>query len=132
MIAEGTFAVADFTPLHTVTEIVTALPAGYSTMIKTYSGDVEGRSITQFTAAFDPASGTGTYVALESFEGLLAGKTGAFNFVHSASTTGSDRENYYGLIVPHSGTGELATIAGTAELRIEADGTHRMSFDYTL
>ena len=132
MIAEGTFEVSDFTPGDTVAAIVTALPTGHSTMRKTYSGAVDGHSLTQFSAAFDQARGVGTYVALESFEGTLDGRSGAFNFLHSASTTGSDRTDYVGRIVPESGTGELATIAGQAELRIDPDGTHVIRFDYTL
>ncbi|NYE93912.1 hypothetical protein FHU41_000133 [Psychromicrobium silvestre] len=132
MISESIFTVSDFTPVDTVTEIVSALPAGYARMNKTYSGEVVGRSITQFTSAFDQDSGTGSYFALETFEGTVAGKSGVFAFLHSASTTGSDRSDEFSLIVPHSGTGELTGIAGNVQLIIDDDGTHRMIFDYTL
>jgi hypothetical protein len=71
-------------------------------------------------------------VALESFEGSLDGRTGTFNFVHSASTGGSDRTNEFFLIVPASGTGDLAGITGSGGLSIDADGTHRIWFDYDL
>ena len=101
-------------------------------MRKTYAGDVQGRSLTQFTSAFDQATGVGTYVAMESFEGTVDGRRGAFNFVHAASTSGSDRSNEFGLIVPGSGTDELAGIEGTVSLRIDSDGTHRMDFDHNL
>jgi hypothetical protein len=101
-------------------------------MAKTYVGDVAGRSITQFTSAFDQQRGVGTYVALESFEGTVDGRRGAFNFVHAASTNGTDRFNEYGIIVPDSGTDELAGITGTVRLRIDADGTHHMDFDHDL
>ena len=56
-------------------------------MEKQFEGAVAGRSATLFTAAFDQATGVGTYVAMESFEGTVDGREGAFNFVHSASTT---------------------------------------------
>src|SRR3954471_4502985 len=82
--------------------------------------------------AFDQSSGVGTYVALESFEGVVAGRRGSFKFVHAASTSGADRSNEYGLIVPGSGTDELAGIEGTVRLRVDADGTHRMDFDHNL
>ena len=112
--------------------ITTALPVGIATMRKRYTGDVSGRSATLFTAAFDQASGVGTYVAMESFEGSLNGAGGSFNFVHSATTTGADRGDEYFLIVPSSGTGELAGISGTGGLTIDAEGTHRVWFEYGL
>ena len=132
--ASGTFAVASFTPTSVTPEptVVTALPVGVSTMEKTYDGEVTGRSATLFTAAFDQESGVGTYIAMESFEGALRGRTGSFNYVHSASTTGADRSGEYFAIVPGSGTGELAGISGSGGMSVDGDGTHRVWFDYEL
>ncbi|KHD75839.1 DUF3224 domain-containing protein [Actinoplanes utahensis] len=133
MRATGTFDVTDFTPAPVpASEIKTGLPVGFATMRKTFTGDVEGRSETLFTAAFDPVIGTGTYVAMESFEGSVAGTAGTFNFVHSATTTGADRQAEFLTIVPASGTGGLAGIRGTGSLAVDDDGTHRISFDYDL
>src|ERR1700744_3227808 len=134
MRTSGTFSVKAFTPaaVTPTPAITTALPVGVATMEKSYEGDVAGRSATIFTSAFDQATGVGTYVALESFEGSVDGRAGAFNFVHSASTSGADRAAEYFVIVPASGTGELAGLAGTGGLEIDADGTHRMWLDYQL
>jgi hypothetical protein len=133
MRATGTFAVADFTAAPVPAgEIKTGLPVGVATMRKTFAGEISGRSETLFTAAFDPAGGTGTYVAMESFEGSVAGRAGTFNFVHSATTTGTDRQAEFLTIVPASGTGELAGITGTGGLAVDEDGTHRIWFDYDL
>lgn len=85
-----------------------------------------------FTAAYDQESGVGTYVAMESFEGSLHGRSGAFNFVHSATTSGSDRSAEFFHIVPASGTGDLAGISGTGGLAVDADGTHRIWLEYEL
>lgn len=52
--------------------------------------------------------------------------------MHAASTSGADRANEYGLIVPGSGTDELAGIAGTVRLHVDSDGTHRMHFEHNL
>src|SRR5690349_19950560 len=101
-------------------------------MRRTYADDVAGRSVTQFTSALDQDSGVGTYVAMELFAGTVAGRRGTFNFVHAASTTGTERANEHSLIVPGSGTGELTGIAGTARLHIDEDGTHRLDFDDNL
>jgi len=126
MRATGTFEVADFTPAPVPAPgIKTGLPVGVATMRKTFTGEVAGRSETLFTAAFDPASGTGTYVALESFEGSLGGRAGAFNFVHSATTTGTDRQAEFLTLVPGSGTGELTGIHGTGSLTADHPGQSR-------
>jgi hypothetical protein len=101
-------------------------------MEKSFTGAVTGRSATLFTAAYDQATGVGTYVAMESFEGTLSGRAGAFNFTHGATTLGGDRQHEHFVIVPSSGTGELAGISGTGGMAIDADGTHRMWFDYAL
>ncbi|WP_231591315.1 DUF3224 domain-containing protein [Saccharothrix sp. ST-888] len=61
---------------------------------------------------------TGTYVAMESFEGSLLGHSGAFNFAHSATTSGGDRTAEFFTVVPGSGTGELTGIVGTGGIDI--------------
>jgi hypothetical protein len=133
--ATGVFRVETFAPANLdppAAAIETALPVGVATMHKRYEGEVSGESATVFASAFDQTAGVGTYVALESFAGALHGAEGAFNFVHSASTSGSDRTGEYFVIVPSSGTGELAAIRGTGGMAIDADGTHRVWFDYEL
>lgn len=57
---------------------------------------------------------------MEAFEGSLNGTSGSFNFVHTASTTGSDRTDEHFAIVPSSGTGDLAGIGD----RRHRDGSH--------
>lgn len=134
MRADGTFSVQSFTPTELTPEpaVATALPVGVATMEKRYEGEVTGRSATLFTAAFDQTTGVGTYVAMESFEGSLNGLEGAFNFVHSATTSGGDRSAEFFAVVPSSGTGALAGITGTGGLAVEADGTHRVWFEYEI
>src|ERR1700759_456486 len=127
MRASGAFEVADFTAAQVpAPDVKTGLPVGVSTMRKTFTGDVRGRSVTLFTAAFDPGTNTGTYVALESFEGSIDGHDGAFNFAHSATTLGEGRAAEFLTIVPSSGTGALTGIRGTGGLTVDEDGTHRI------
>ncbi|MFD6495165.1 DUF3224 domain-containing protein [Streptomyces sp. NPDC060188] len=134
MRATGTFTVKAFVPteLRPTPTVSTALPVGVATMEKLFEGEVSGRSATLFTAAFDQSTGVGTYVAMESFEGSLCGRTGSFNFVHSATTTGTDRTAEFFTIVPASGTAELAGIHGAGGMTVDADGTHRIWFDHEL
>ncbi|MFS4093560.1 DUF3224 domain-containing protein [Streptomyces sp. AF1A] len=134
MRASGTFTVTAFVPTGLTPEpaVATGLPVGMATMEKQFDGEVAGRSATLFTAAYDQTTGVGTYVAMESFEGSLCGRAGAFNFVHSATTSGTDRAAEFFTIVPTSGTGGLAGISGAGGLAVDADGTHRIWFDYQL
>jgi len=134
MISEGTFTVSGFAgvPVEQERPVTTALGVGVATMAKEYAGGIAGRSTTLFTSAFDPELGVGTYVAMESFEGELDGRAGSFNYVHAASTRGTDRFDEHLAIVPSSGTGELAGIAGTGAITVDADGIHRLRLEYTL
>lgn len=133
--ASGIFSVASFVPSAlepAPIDVPTGLPVAVAVMEKTYEGDVAGRSATIFVSAFDQARGVGTYVAMESFAGALNATEGAFNFVHSAATTGSDRGEEHFAIVAGSGTGALAGIRGGGGMTVDADGTHRVWFDYEL
>lgn len=134
MRAESTFTVASFTPSGVEPEpaVATGLPVSIAWIEKQVSGAAEGRSVAVFTAAFDQATGTGTYVAMESFEGLLDGRTGAFNFAHSATTGGSDRSDELFVIVPQSGTGDFVGIVGGGGMAVDDDGTHQIWFEYEL
>ena len=125
-----TFRVVDFTPVEHAPEIQVGVDVGHAHMVKEYDGAIAGRSATQFSFAYDDATNTGTYVATESFQGTVDGRAGTFAFVHSATTRGGAREHEFFVIVPGSGTGELAGITGTGELHIDEDGTHRIVLDY--
>lgn len=135
MRAEGTFHVSSFVPAEiqpSPAAIEVGIPVGTAVMEKQYEGGVSGRSATVFTSAFDMGAGVGTYVAMESFEGRLGDRTGGFAYVHSATTTGSDRRYELFVIVPSSGVGELAGITGGGGMSVEPDDTHRVWFDYEL
>lgn len=131
----GEFRVSSFTPSAlnpSPIDVPTGLPTSVATMETHYQGQVTGRSATIFTSAFDHQRGVGTYVAMESFDGSLDGVTGTFNFVHGATTSGSDRTDEHFLIVPFSGTGDLASIRGSGGVAIDDDGVHRIWFDFEL
>ena len=135
MRAEGTFTVDSFVPASVApppAAIEVGLPVGTAVMEKVYEGDVSGRSATIFTSAFDMGKSVGTYVALETFEGRLGERSGGFAYVHSATTTGSDRRNELFVIVPSSGVGELAGISGGGGMAVDPDDTHRVWFDFDL
>ena len=77
------------------------------------------------------AAGTsGAYVALEAVTGSLEGKKGTFVLMHSATMT-QGVPALSVTVLPGSGTGELAGLAGKMDILI-ANGKHSYVFDYTL
>lgn len=134
MRAEGTFTVTSFVPTDLAQEpaVSTGVPVGVARIVKEFAGGVTGRSSTLFTAAYDQATNVGTYVAMESFEGGLLDRAGAFNFAHASTTTGTNSGADFFVIVPGSGTGDLAGITGDGGLSVDADGTHRIWFEFEL
>jgi len=134
MRAEATFTVAEFVPATISPEpaVTARLPIGVAVMQKQFEGELSGRSATVFTSVFDQATGVGTYAAVEAFEGSLGERSGAFNFVHSATTSGSDRSAELLVIVPSSGSGELAGISGSGGITVDEAGVHRIWLSYDL
>jgi hypothetical protein len=127
-----TFIVTEFSPTEEELDVDTALPTGLAKITKRFSGAIEGHSQALFASAFDPTHG-GTYVALESFDGLVDGRRGSFSFAHAA-TTGPDggREDAWFRIVSGSGTGELTGIHGSGDIQIDDNGTHHLNLSYDL
>lgn len=136
MRAEGVFTVEAWEPqelpvLAETDAVETATPVGLALMRKVFHGAIEGWSQTHFLAAFDQGTGMGTYLAMESFTGSIDSRTGTLNIAHSATTTGADRGHELVVIVPGSGTGELAGLTGGGRLVIDPDGTHHLVLDYS-
>lgn len=66
---------------------------------------------------------------MESLEESLGDRSGTFNHVHSAATTGADRVREFFSIVEGSGTGALASLRDSRGMQVDADGRHRVWFD---
>ncbi|MDR3764055.1 MAG: DUF3224 domain-containing protein [Acidobacteriota bacterium] len=97
---------------------------------KVIDGDLKATTKGEMFSAGDPKQGTAGYVAMEMVTGTLNGRQGSFALQHSATMDASGRKMTV-LIVPGSGTGELAGIAGTFEIIIEG-GKHSYDLTYTL
>ena len=138
MHASATFTVSDWTPVEPPTQvgdvpmIATGASAGLAHMVKTFDGDLVGRSITWFLGCLNESTGAGSYAALEAVDARLHGRSGRFNLVHAASTHGTDRYDEHLTIVPDSGAGELAGIRGSGTIVVAEDGTHHLELDYSL
>lgn len=121
--ARGTFEVS-IEPLDSHEATV-----GRMTIDKRFSGQLTGGSRGEMLAHRTAVAGSAGYVAMELVTGTLNGKAGGFVLQHTGSM---DRgaPSLSITIVPDSGTGELAGIAGKLELTI-TDGKHYYDIQYT-
>lgn len=127
MIARGTFDVT-LTPAPADSAAGTGI--GRMTIAKTFHGDLSGTSVGEMLASMSPVQGSAGYVAFERVSGTLAGRKGSFVLQHSGRMSRGAQELTIE-VVPDSGTGELAGLAGTMTIRI-TDGRHDYELDYTL
>jgi hypothetical protein len=98
---------------------------------KRFHGDLEATSKgTMLAAGTGAKNSSGGYVALEIVTGTLKGRTGTFVLQHSA-TMSRGVPQLSVIVVPDSGTGQLAGLAGKMNINI-ADGKHSYDFEYTL
>jgi hypothetical protein len=97
---------------------------------KQYHGDLDGSSKGQMLAA-GSAKSSGVYVAIETFTGTLKGKAGSFALHHTGVMT-KNSPSLSISVIPDSGTGDLAGIAGKMNIIIAPDGKHSYDFEYTV
>jgi hypothetical protein len=97
---------------------------------KTFHGDLSGTSQGEMLAAGSPVQGSAGYVAIERVSGTLQGRTGSFILQHSG-TLNRGAPQLSITVVPDTGTGELAGLAGKLAVDIRA-GVHYYDFEYTL
>ena len=128
MRAEGTFEVKT-SPLA-ADEATLGTAIGRFALDKHYHGDLSAASRGEMMGAGSLAAGTAGYVAMEEVAGTLQGRSGSFALQHMGSMEAGTVELSV-KVVPGSGTGELAGIAGTLTIAIAA-GKHTYAFDYTL
>lgn len=98
---------------------------------KQWDGGLVGTSSGVLLSAGDPTSGNAGYVALELFTGRVDDHDGSFVLQQFGSLTAGEDVLHYE-IVPGSGGGELAGIAGTIQLIIAEDGSHHVTLNYEL
>lgn len=97
---------------------------------KVFSGDISGEGKGEMLAARTAVEGSAAYVAIEAFSGSVHGRAGGFVLAHRGWMERGAQDLLIE-VVPDSGTGALAGIAGRLGIRIE-DGVHHYDFDYTL
>jgi hypothetical protein len=103
---------------------------GRMALDKQYRGDLEAVGKGEMLAIRTAVEGSAGYVAMEHVEGMLHGRHGAFALQHSGSMM-RGAPTLVIMVVPDSGTGELAGLAGTLAIVI-VEGKHSYEFNYTL
>ncbi len=96
---------------------------------KKFHGDLEATSQGQMLAV-QTMNGSAGYVAMERVTAQLHGRDGTFALQHSGTMTRGVPQLII-TVVPDSGTGELAGLAGKMAIDI-ADEKHSYDFEYTL
>jgi Protein of unknown function (DUF3224) len=97
---------------------------------KQFHGDLEAASKGEMLGAGDPSKGSAGYVAIERVTGTLRSRSGSFALQHSG-TMDQGKFQLTVTVVPGSGAGGLAGIAGTMTIIITS-GKHSYDFEYTL
>ena len=104
---------------------------GRMSIDKRFHGDLEASSKGEMLSAMTGTQGSAGYVAIEKVSGMLGGRSGTFVLQHMATMTrGEPHLNI--IVVPDSGTGELAGLSGTMKIVIAEGGKHFYEFDYEL
>ncbi len=103
---------------------------GRMALDKRYQGGLEATSLGEMLAVRTDVAGSAGYVAMERVAGTLHGREGTFALQHSGTMNrGVPRLEL--TVVPDSGTGELAGLAGSMAIQVEG-GKHSYDFEYTL
>lgn len=104
---------------------------GRMSLDKRFHGDLEGTSQGEMLTAGTDVKGSAGYVAMERVSATLHGRRGTFALQHSGTMTRGAPQLEI-TVVPDSGTGELAGLAGTMVIAIAPDGKHSYDFEYTI
>jgi hypothetical protein len=126
--ARGTFEVR-LGPLPTYNQAEGSL-LGRMSIDKQFRGDLEATSQGEMLSAGAVAKGSAGYVAIERVEGTLQGRAGTFILQHHATMTRGVPDLSI-IVVPDSGTGDLAGLSGRMTIAIDG-GAHSYEFEYTI
>ena len=102
---------------------------GRVTLRKSFAGPLTGTSVVAMTSAAVGDSPVG-YSAIELVTGTLDGRTGSFVLQHTG-VVGDGAPPPSGVVLPGTGTGELAGLRGTMTIAHEESGAV-LTLDYEL
>lgn len=126
--ATGSFDVS-LQPLPN-TEVTADNLFGRMLLTKKFSGDLTATARGQMLTAMTTVKGSAGYVAIDHITGELDGRKGGFVLQHSGAMNRGVATLSI-MVVPDSGTGELAGLSGTLSINV-IDGKHFYDFIYSL
>lgn len=104
---------------------------GRLTLDKQFHGDLDAASRGQMLTGNGNVKGSAGYVAVERVSGTLAGKRGSFILMHTGTMVRGGDFNLSVIVVPDSGTDELAGLSGKMAIIFEGKN-HFYDFEYTI
>ena len=125
--ATGSFEVS-LEPLSN-TEVSNNAHLGRLLLNKKFSGDLTASARGQMLSAGTTTRGSAAYVAIDQVTGMLDGRKGSFMLQH-AGRMNRGVPSLSIMVVPDSGTDELAGLTGTLSINI-IDGKHFYDFLYS-
>jgi hypothetical protein len=112
------------------TEVSPDAMFGRLLLTKTFSGDLAASARGQMLSAMTTVKGSAGYVAIDHVSGELDGRKGSFVLQHSG-VMNRGKQSLSIMVVPDSGTDELAGLSGTLSINI-IDGKHFYDFIYSI
>jgi len=103
---------------------------GRMSLDKQFHGALEATSKGEMLSIMTAVKGSGVYVAIERVTGKLNGLSGSFLLHHTGVMTRGEPQLSV-MVVPDSGTDQLAGLAGNMGIKI-TEGKHFYDFEYTL
>lgn len=104
---------------------------GRMTIDKQYHGDLEAVGKGQMLASTTAVPGSAGYVAMEQVSGTLHGRRGTFVLQRTGTMTRGVPQLSV-TVVPDSGTGQLAGLAGRMDIKIAEGGKHSYDLECSL
>ena len=95
---------------------------------RTYHGDIEGESLTEYLMAY-AADGSANFGGMERILGRIGNRAGSFVLQHTGTFTGG-AANASWFVTLGSGTGELAGLRGEGKSSISHAEQYAMVLDY--
>lgn len=102
---------------------------GRYSLTKSWTGGMTGASAGELLGTLQ--EGSGAYVAIERFTGVLDGRRGGFSLVHRGQMIAGGAPDISVTIAPGTGEGELSGITGNMTLVLEG-GRHDYVLNYRL
>jgi len=129
MQAKGEFEV-NLQPLDSFAEGGEGINLGRMAIEKRFHGELEATSRGEMLTTRTSVERSAGYVAIEQVDGTLHGRRGTFVLQHYGIMNRGENRLILE-VVPDSGTGQLAGLAGEMEIKIEGE-KHYYEFEYWL